>query len=54
MHIFESGETTEFKQSIHTLEAAKYVEKNMKNVLEGVSKALFGEGVIYYLKDYKT
>ncbi|CAD5123512.1 DgyrCDS11852 [Dimorphilus gyrociliatus] len=45
MPIFENGEKTELKQNVHTLEAAKFVEKDMKSVLEGVSKALFGKDV---------
>jgi len=42
---FESGERTELKQGVHTMDAAKMLELDLKNCLGGLARHLFGEKV---------
>ena len=42
---FESGERNEQKQGVHTMDAAKMLELDLKSCLTGLAKHLFGEVV---------
>ncbi|KAH9503491.1 Phenylalanyl-tRNA synthetase [Bulinus truncatus] len=43
--LFENGSRNEHKQEVHTLEAAKLIEHDLKACLEGLMKHLFGSDV---------
>ncbi|KAH0552698.1 probable phenylalanine--tRNA ligase, mitochondrial [Cotesia glomerata] len=52
LQLFEvKGKESEDKQAVHTLEAVKIMEHELKTVLVGLAQALFGSGIKYRWKD---
>ena len=47
LRLFENGERTNVKQGVHTLDAARLVEADLKECLLGLAKYLFGESIQY-------
>jgi len=45
--LFENGPRTTYKQGVHTLDAAKISEVDLKDCLTGLAKHLFGEKIEY-------
>jgi len=47
IQMFESSERNNFKQGVHTFDAAKILEVDLKNCLSGLAKHLFGDKIEY-------
>jgi len=45
--LFENGKKTSYKQAIHTLDAAKIAEVDLKDCLTGLARHLFGDKIKY-------
>jgi len=45
--MFENSERNSFKQAVHSYDAAKIVELDLKNCLSGLAKHLFGDHIEY-------
>jgi len=45
LQMFENSDRNDFKQAVHTFDAAKILEMDLKNCLTGLAKHLFGEQV---------
>jgi len=45
--MFENSDRNNFKQGVHTYDAAKILEVDLKNCLSGLAKDLFGEKIEY-------
>jgi len=45
--MFENSERNNFKQGVHTFDAAKILEVDLKNCLSGLAKHMFGEKIEY-------
>jgi len=47
VELFENGDKTSYKQALHTLDAAKISEVDLKDCLTGLAKHLFGDKIEY-------
>jgi len=47
VQLFEAGDRTEYKQGVHTLDAAKITEVDLKHCLTGLAQHLFGPNIEY-------
>lgn len=45
-HLFENGERTKEHQGVHSAEAARRMEADLKSCLMGLATTLFGQGGI--------
>jgi len=45
LQMFENSDRNDFKQAVHTFDAAKILEMDLKNCLSGLAKHLFGEQI---------
>lgn len=45
MTIFENGDETDEKQSVHTKEASKCIENHLKNTLLALVRHLYGKSM---------